>query len=718
MLAALSLAALLAGGPVVLGPVEDLALLDDLTAAAGERWQVRQGANIEVDVESGVELPGIAATLLRVATSRRDGADRDPTRNWLHLSRGDLPPGLIAPEATGLRLFLGSQAQAQWWMRAELLIADGTAYRAMVGDITLPAGRLVEFRVPLADFRDDAGRPLPAPGQVREFGLSTSLPGPALFLDRVTVYRQRQLTGWLELTSNQPACHLFEPGERVLLTLTPGGTPPPAATGVRVRVTDLPGTITLERVLPLAGPAPLELDATPPRHGYHEVRGTWVDAAGRDLPDGLCLRAEGTQQPGVATFAVLPLSVAANREQFARLGADSFFGLHGDFHGLADRIGLCWRMNYGKWFALEPTRPDRAAGPAPWAAERIAAGPEPPFRFHFLPFRGNMGAEVPPWARADGVPPFASWDDYLAFVRDYALAQRANYPHQRPRLYGALWEANLHLPPYQVQPPPMNPAQLVEILRRTADAVRATDPEAQILGPCPSVLDLDWFEAMFQAGALELIDGIETHGYLERVFTPEANDFPGKLAGLRELMRRYGGRELPVYVTELGLRGQLGAENIARAQAEQMVRAAVILKGEGVRVFFPFYGIDYDHADGWGFAYNLDVDAPHGPWGTRRIAPKPLVTALAACALLLEGTVPDGRLSDLGEGVWAYRFRSAEATITAAWCPDGGRAVAVPVPGAARVERFGLEGHPLPADLRDGAVEVELGPAVTYLVAR
>jgi len=45
----------------------------------------------------------------------------------------------------------------------------------------------------------------------------------------------------------------------------------------------------------------------------------------------------------------------------------------------------------------------------------------------------------------------------------------------------------------------------------------------------------------------------------------------------------------------------LGSKIIHRTQAQFLARLAIILKGEGVRVFLPFYGIDYDRDGWWGF---------------------------------------------------------------------------------------------------------------------
>jgi len=226
---------------------------------------------------------------------------------------------------------------------------------------------------------------------------------------------------------------------------------------------------------------------------------------------------------------------------------------------------------------------------------------------------------------------------------------------------------------------------------------------------------MEWFETVFRAGVLAYLDGIETHGYIESAYNPEQNDYPGRLARLRALMRQYNnGRELPIYITEAGRPGLVGAKVVPLEQAQHVVRMAIVCKGEGVRVFLPFYGIDYDRPGQFGFLFNKEVDG--NPWGTRRCCPKPLVNAMAACALALEGAEPLGRLLGLGDEVWAYRFQRAGQSIVAAWTTGPAREAKLPVTGAAaRVLDF--EGHEQAVTPRDGAVTVTVSESPVYLLA-
>lgn len=716
----LSLGVARAQEPVVLGPLEEVGLIEDFTADRAAAWQPRAGSNVAVEVQSGVELPGVARTLLAVTMARKDPADAEPGNNWLAVECRDIAAGRIPPGADGFRFLIGSRVSLQQWVQVVLTTPGGASYSKVIADHVLPAGRIVEHTVPLGDFVDAGGNPLTAAVAETVTGISFILSAqPSTFyVDRISAYRQERLKSWLEYTTSMPGTNLFERGEPVELTFTLGGERPENAAGFRWEVRDYWGARVNGGKVVLTAADSYTVSATPKAHGYYEVTAYFQDAAGKDLSERSCLRAEGTVPAGLGTFAVLPATVAENVARFRELGNKAYFGLHGDFLGLADHVGLAWRFDYRNWFWTEPQRPDRSNGVAPWAQELLDGPPQPDYRLHLLPFLGNLRDAVPQWARREGpeAPPFANWEDYLAFVRDCVRVEKHLYPHLKPRLYGGAWEVNLNMPPYVSNPPEYTPEQVVELFRRTREVVKAEDPDGLVLGPCPSILDLEWFARIFQAGVLEYLDGIETHGYLSGVYRPEDNGYPEKIARLNALVRQYKGRTLPIYVTEAGIPGADGAEVVHRSQAERLVRLGIILKGEGVRVFLPFYGLDYDRMGAFGFFFNLDVDPPAGPWHSKRVTPKPLVNAMATCVQMLEGAAPRRRLRDLGEDVWAYAFAREGKTVVAVWTPEATLPVSLPVSGKRTAEVVDFMGHKRPVVVREGRVQVEASEAPVYVV--
>jgi hypothetical protein len=545
----------------LLGPVEELKVLDDFTAESRAAWSVAGGSNTEFTFETGVNIPGIAGSLARIELSKKDAGDRVGGHNWFSMKR-NLPAGAIAADATGIRLLIGSQTAVQWWINIGLRVGNET-YSHVI-EPTYPSRTLIEHVIPFEEFTS-AGHALTRAQAMlaNGIGLDSSVPNATLYIDRITTYRQQSCGSWLAFNSTHPQHNIFQPGEPVLVTLALGGTPPPAARAFRYEVRDFDERVTARGNVPLDGSASYKLDLTPKTHGYYELRGYWQGEAGRDLEPRSCILAEGTLPPGMVSFSLLPRTVAQNVERFRALGTNAFFGLHGDFHGFADLVGLTWRFEYSLWKHLEPHKPDRSHGLAPWAAARIKnEPPQPAHRLHILPFAGNFG--VVDWAKdnANKTPPYADWADYLPMVSDCVEVEKHLYPHQHPRIYGAAWEVNLNMPPYNVGTP-WTPADIVELHRRARAVIKAADPDSLVIGPCPSNLDPQWMETIFAAGLLEHVDAIESHGYADGGFAPEENDYPGKLAAINDSMRRHNrGKALPIYITEAGIRGMLGSKII------------------------------------------------------------------------------------------------------------------------------------------------------------
>jgi hypothetical protein len=698
----------------LLGPVEELSVLDDFTADSQELWKATAGQNVSYKMDAGRNIPGVAASLMQIELSTKDSQDRVGGHNWFSL-RCDLRRGAITNDADGIRLVMGSQPAAQWWINVALRV--GAETYAHVLQPTYPSRAMTEHVIRFDEFTS-SGHPLSRSqaSLIDGMALDLSVPNATLFLDRITTYRQQTYESWLSFATSRPQNNIFQPGETVQVTLTPGGAPPGRAKAFRYELQDFYEHIVATGSVQLDGSTNYSLNLTPKAHGYYELRAYWLDAAGHDLENRSAILSEGSLPAGLATFSLMQHTRAENVERFKSLTTNAFFGLHGDFHGLADLMGLTWRFDYSGWNSLEPQKPDRSKGLAPWAAARIAK--EPPrsdYTPHILPFGGNF-APVD-WAKpnANKAPPYFDWDDYLPMVRDYVAVEKHLYPKMRPRIYGVAWEVNLNMPPDNMGPP-YTTADIVELHRRARQAIKAADPDSIVIGPCPSNLNPQWMERVFQAGLLEYVDGIESHGYGDSGFMPEENDYPGKLGAINEMMRRYNrGKVLPIYITEAGIRGLLGSKIIQRTQAQFIARLAIILKGEGVRVFLPFYGIDYDRDGWWGFCFNLEVDAKN-PWMTQRISPKPAVNSLATCADILEGAQPVRRLKDFGDGVWAYLFQRKDTAIVVAWSCAGQKELSVPVSEAKTVKVVDIMGHTSETPVRHGKLELKIDGLPQYIL--
>ncbi len=700
-------------GEALLGPVEEVSVLDDFTTNSQAAWSASSGGNVSFKLACGRNIPGVADSVMQIDFQKKNGQETSATQNWLSLKR-PVQRGSVGTAAEGLRLLLGSPTGGEWWINVSLRIGNETYSHAI--QPTLPARMVTEHLIPFAELKA-GGQPLSREqvASVEGLELALSVNGPSVCLDRLATYRRQKYNSWLAFVSSHPENNIYEPGQSVIATLTPGGTWPADAKAFRYEVRDFFEQVAASGRFTLNAAPNYKLNLTPKEPGYYELTAYWLDDKGRDLEKRSCILTEGSLPAGTVTFAVMPRTVAQNLERFRALGSKAFLGLHGDFLGLADLIGLNWRFEYSRWPWLEPQKPDRSNGLAPWAADWIRKEPpRPVYRPHILPFCGNFAG--PAWAanKPGLTPPYARWEDYLAMVRDYVAVEKHLYPGMAHRVYGVAWEVNLNMPPSNFAPP-YTPADIVELHRRAREVIKAADPKALVIGPCPSNLNPQWFELVFKAGVLDYVDGLESHGYTEGSFTPEENDYPGKLATIRDLMRQYNhGKVLPIYITEAGFRGILGSRIIHRTHAQVMTRLAIILKGEGVEVFLPFYGIDYDRED-YGLCFNLEVDGPN-PWGTKRISPKPAVNAFATCAGLLEGAKPVRRVKIPGEDVWTYLFDREGTSILAAWSPNGTKNVSLPVSNTGSVEAVDTIGHSSHLPVRGSRIELILDPSPKYLL--
>jgi len=216
----------------------------------------------------------------------------------------NLPAGLILPQASGIRLLMGSQPSAQWWINIVLRI--GSESYSYVIEPTYPSRSIIEHVIPFEQFTT-GGKHLTSAQEVLvdSLGLDTSVPDATLYLDRITTFRQERYASWLGFTSAQPHHNLFEPGERVWVKLAPGGTPPAGAKALRYEVQDFDEQVVSRGTARLDGSPAYSLDLTLKTHGYYELRAYWVDEGSKDLEGRSCILAEGSLPAGVATFSVL-----------------------------------------------------------------------------------------------------------------------------------------------------------------------------------------------------------------------------------------------------------------------------------------------------------------------------------------------------------------------------------------------------------------------------
>jgi hypothetical protein len=587
------------------------------------------------------------------------------------------------------------------------------------------AGGGLEDRLFLfSDFKNLSGAVLD-PTKVRTITINSMVNAATssntFYFDRISLYKSDALESWITMRTSHPSNNLFERGETVELKLTTVGNLSSETKILLVVIKDYWKKEVLRKFFPVqANATEYNVACSGLAPGFYEVACYWASADGQALSERSCLQMPGSMISGMATFAIMPSTLQENRERLMALDVTNrSFGFHGDAQGLADYMGMSWHSEYWHWSWKEPTSKSiRTEGTSQWARDMIATVvPAPSHWLNIMNLAANNIGLIPTWAQSENknqVPSFKDWEDWNDYLRDTVKVMKSKYPHQQHRIYDVAWEVNLNFPPVSATKPIFTVDDLVELYRRSSQVIKQEDPEAILAGPCAnSVIQfLPWYQKLFEAGILKYVDAINTHLYLAP--PPETAQIPERLKDFHSLIRQYNnGKDLLVYGTEVGYQSMVGSDDQIWEQAKLHVRSAILYKGEGVAVYYPFYGYDFHSEDtGWGVCFNLN---PKKEFGPKEISPKPAVPALATCVKLLEGSQPVQSLHFLDRDVWGYVFNKQGVPVLALWAPFFNKRLVLPVGEVSSVKKTTMVGSEQSLSVENGTVALDLDSSPIYI---
>ena len=439
-----------------------------------------------------------------------------------------------------------------------------------------------------------------------------------------------------------------------------------------------------------------------------EVRNVPRDAYGfyrvlAKLSDGTLLRKTGSRPAGCLTYAVLP--DPASRKIYPP--EDSFFGLHGNAHGkatLGPWIGCRWGMRIMAKSKEEflKSRKDK-----PWVFYSYEVFRGPSSVFHQLTPAQKKGKLT---GNEQSLRPLNKEGEELFAKVYYDTAKRGleQKGFDKVMRYQPLWEPDLYL----------SNDDIVRIYRIARKAIREADPDALILGPCFSHIGIGSVDAhrkLFEKGFLDLVDEVSLHPYIQ--YPVEENGLVENIRALRETVRKYAkGRTIGIRANESGYSAK-ATPSEERIQMHGQVRASLILLGEGILSNEPFYG--YDHgANGegdYGLSYNLTI--PHHIWATEKVAPRPVLPALAAASYLLEGHRPTGVIEYLGDTVLGYSYADRNDHCVIALWDFSGRNTDVRIEtGRDRIDVADIMGNRKTVRTDNGSLALTLTESPVYIL--
>jgi hypothetical protein len=276
---------------------------------------------------------------------------------------------------------------------------------------------------------------------------------------------------------------------------------------------------------------------------------------------------------------------------------------------MAAQAGLGWAKQQFVWAEIEPLRKGEFVDPnsqeSSWAKYDEIVDL---YRRYGLRVIARID-RAPVWARPAGSPaeaPPASFEDLGDFV--YAFAS-----HFRGRVqYIQLWnEPNIY-PEWGEQP--VDPAAYTEMLALAYQRAKEADPNVFVLSaplaptlgePHPepgrwrSMNDLDYLEAMFQAGAGEVFDILSVNAFgfdLPPADPPDPQvlNFQ-RVALLRQIVEESGAANKPVWINEYGWNAapiSFDEANLTWERVSEEQQAEYTLQGiEWARQEWPWVGV-------------------------------------------------------------------------------------------------------------------------------
>jgi len=235
------------------------------------------------------------------------------------------------------------------------------------------------------------------------------------------------------------------------------------------------------------------------------------------------------------------------------------------------------------------------------------------------------------------------------------------------------------------------PQEYARFLKALYPAVKAIDPSAVFLAGAIAGLKLDWLSAMLSAGALGSFDAVSIHPYN---FSESARTSDAWAQGMLEaegVIHRYtGGRDIPLYITEMGWPTSSGpggsSPKEAAADLAQMfllARTMTFIKG------IWWYDFCDDGWDGSNKEDNFGLVDPN-------LKPKPAFAALEAVAPIVRDARVVENLPSDNPSLRALRFRlNGNNQVLALWNVNQAGMIRVDVMGSAplQIRRIGPDGY-------------------------
>ena len=231
-----------------------------------------------------------------------------------------------------------------------------------------------------------------------------------------------------------------------------------------------------------------------------------------------------------------------------------------------------------------------------------------------------------------------------------------------------------------------SPTDYARLLKKVYAALKAVDPNILVLAGATGGTDPVWAQRMLAAGGLSAMDGYSVHPY-DQQNGPE-RPLESLLALQAAVKAAAGGREIPIYVTEIGW--HTAANPTAVPLSTQADYAARLYLAAPMYSFIK--GV-------WWYSFRDDGNDPanvHGNFGLFTyypVDPKPGACAMGDVAKLIQSYQPVSIRRD-SRGVWVAKYSDGTTSVFAVWTQVANATVSAAVatsrPSGARINARGI----------------------------
>jgi polysaccharide biosynthesis protein PslG len=231
------------------------------------------------------------------------------------------------------------------------------------------------------------------------------------------------------------------------------------------------------------------------------------------------------------------------------------------------------------------------------------------------------------------------------------------------------------------------PQEYVQFLRVVYPAVKAIDPSAVFIAGAIGGIKLDWLSAMLSAGAIGSFDALSIHPYNFGRSTRTGDVWAQDMLATEAAIHRYtDGRDIPLYITEMGWPTYSGSTGISPKQAGVYL-AQMFLLARTMTFIKGIWWYDF-RDDGW------DASNKENDFGLvdPNLKPKPAFAALATVVPIVRDTLGVEDLPTGGPSLRALRFRlHGDNQVIALWSTSQAGLIRVHVTGSVPLQVRSIE---------------------------